>query len=123
MDWVRRLSEPRMIYAGPNLTVEFMGYQVIGKEVFNDFSFRIRPDGRPTHVRVLDRASLKSRTVRRQHRDLGFDRGPANVVYYGGLAPLGSRARGRRTASLKEEPRRRRSVILSRIGGGPSGVG
>lgn len=53
-DWAAYFSEPRLIYAGPNLTVDFMGYQVIGEEVFYDFEFRIRRDGRPSHVKVLD---------------------------------------------------------------------
>ena len=53
-DWAAYLSEPRLIYAGPNLTVDFMGYQVVNEEVWYDFDFRVRPDGRPSHVKVID---------------------------------------------------------------------
>ncbi|MEM9304362.1 MAG: tetratricopeptide repeat protein [Pseudomonadota bacterium] len=63
-DWTAFLAEPRLIYAGPNLTVDFMGYQVIGTEVYNDFAFRVRPDGRPSHVKVLD-SNLSVLTRRR----------------------------------------------------------
>lgn len=68
-DWESYLAEPRLIYAGPNLTVDFMGYQVIGKEVWYDFDFRLRPDGRPSHVKILDSHNLSKLT---RTRAIGF---------------------------------------------------
>ncbi|MDX1570626.1 MAG: tetratricopeptide repeat protein [Xanthomonadales bacterium] len=67
-DWNEYFAEPRLIYAGPNLTVDFMGYQVIGEEVYYDFEFRIREDGRPSHVKVRD-SNLSTLT---RSRAIGF---------------------------------------------------
>lgn len=53
-DWKAWFSEPRMIYAGPNLSLDSMGYGVIGEKVYYDFEFAIREDGRPRKVRILD---------------------------------------------------------------------
>jgi tetratricopeptide (TPR) repeat protein len=54
VDWELYFTEPRLIYAGPPVSLDVMGYQVVGKEQWNDFEFRIAKDGRPTHVRVVD---------------------------------------------------------------------
>jgi tetratricopeptide (TPR) repeat protein len=52
-DWPKYFDRPHLIYPGASLSVDYMGYGVVGKEVYYDFKFTIGPDGRPQDINVL----------------------------------------------------------------------
>lgn len=51
--WTEYLAKPRLIYHGRDLSVDFLGYYVVGKEVFYDFEFTIGSTGRPEDIEIL----------------------------------------------------------------------
>jgi len=52
-DWTSVFSRPHLIYPGGTLTVDLMGYSVVGKEVFYDFEFNIARSGVPEDIDIL----------------------------------------------------------------------
>ena len=52
-DWAEIFDRPHLIYPGSSLSVDFMGYGVVGKEVYYDFQFTIGRDGKPKDINVL----------------------------------------------------------------------
>lgn len=54
IDWRQYFAKPQLIYAGPPLTIDFLGYNVVGKDQWNEFVFQIETDGRPSHVQITD---------------------------------------------------------------------
>lgn len=51
--WSEFLATPRLIYHGRDLSVDFLGYYVVGKEVYYDFEFTIAASGRPEDIEIL----------------------------------------------------------------------
>jgi len=52
--WDEYFAQPKLIFAGPNLTLDVMGYSVVGKEVYYDFEFDLDNQGRPRMIKAQD---------------------------------------------------------------------